>query len=131
MNSFLQKPVLQEKERGRKPSDSNLEQIHQTGKANLSKIHRYRCKTDSAHSLWYCVPGRSDRKQELKESGSNRNLRETFYRKRTKKFERVSQAGGSGALGGLTMNLSSQGPTQGHHIGNWKLTTEGVLHHEK
>ena len=85
------------------------------------------CKTDSAHILRYSLQGRSDRKQQLRESGSNRNLRETYYRKRTNKFERVSQAGGSGALGGLTVNLSSQCLTQGHHIGNWKLTTVGVF----
>ena len=101
--------------------------MYQIGKANLYKIHRYRCKTDSAHILWNSLQGRSDRKQQLNKSGSNRNLRETYYRKRTRKFERVSQAGASGALGGLTMNLSSQCLTQRHHTGNWKLTTVGVF----
>lgn len=50
-----------------------------------------------------------------------------LLRKRTKNYERVSQAGGSGATEGPPVSLNSQFLIQGHHIGSLKSAMVGVL----
>ena len=90
--------------------------------ANLYKIHRYRCKTDSAHILWYSLQGRSDRKQQLKESGSNCQLEGNLLQEKNKEIWKSFSSRGFRSTRGA--DCEPQFPVPHSGTSYWQLETD-------